>query len=549
VTLGNQTDPRRELGWAVAGWVIGAAVFFRDQLTSGFGTVTGDLGDVRLVVFLHEHWWQVWHGDRPWRTPPMFHPQTGVLAYSDTFVLDQVLYTPLRLIGVEPFLAYQLCLLALTAVGYASLYRILRRHLGLPVAIACCLAAAGAFANNLYVDSGHTQMFAANVIPAVLLLAIEAWRAESVGRGVAYSSAAGLLLALLLWSTFYLGWFAVVVGGLAALVAAGAIVVSGGGRALVASVAARRWRVVAAGGGFGLGMIGFLTTYWSAITDGRTRSYAEVAGFAPRPADLFNVGRDHVVWGWLLRLVDGDDERLVLLHRAVAVTPILLAAACAAGVVAAVRQSRRSTAADRSLAVAGLATGVTCVVLALLPIQWPFGGAWAWLHRFVPGGDAIRVYGRVEVVNSAVACLAVGCGLALLGSDRRRVAVAATALCALIAVEQVNLTDNFRRLDRANEVAVLGGIPDPPSACATFHVVPAPDRNPDHASIDAMLIAQRVGIPTVNGYSGWEPPGWRLRPDSDAYLGNVAAWVAERGLAPRHCSYDAVTSRWSAPGT
>ena len=101
---------RRDSLIASCGWVIGVLVFFRDAIFSGFDTITGDEGDARLVVFLHEHWWQVWHGERPWRTPPMFHPVSNVLSYSDTFLLDQLLYTPLRMLGVEPFIAYQLCL-------------------------------------------------------------------------------------------------------------------------------------------------------------------------------------------------------------------------------------------------------------------------------------------------------------------------------------------------------------------------------------------------------------------------------------------------------
>ena len=82
----------REPLLAAAGWLLGVLVFFRDPVFSGFDTFTGDEGDARLVVFLHEHWWQVWRGERPWRTPPMFHPTTDVLSYSDTYVLDQVLY-------------------------------------------------------------------------------------------------------------------------------------------------------------------------------------------------------------------------------------------------------------------------------------------------------------------------------------------------------------------------------------------------------------------------------------------------------------------------
>jgi hypothetical protein len=536
---------RREPALAAAGWLVGVLVFFRDPVFSGFDTFTGDEGDARLVVFLHEHWWQVWHGDRPWRTPPMFHPTTDVLSYSDTYLLDQLLYTPLRLLGVEPFVAYQLCLIALTAVGYAAVTIMLRRHVGLALAPACLLAASVAFANNLYVDTGHGQMYAANVIPAVALLAVEAWRATTRWRPVAFGAAAGLLLGLLVWSTFYLGWFAILLGALAGLIALGLRLGAGEGVDTWHAIRAR-WRPIAAAAtGFAIAMVGFVVTYWSPLTEARGRSYDEVKGLAPRPFDMLNVGRDNVVWGWAMRaLVGSDDPRLEQLNRAVALTPVLLVTVGVSVVGLALGWWRGERSAR---AVAGLAAGLATLVVVVLPVQFGFGGAWSWLFRFVPGGDAIRVYGRIEVVNAFPACLAAGCWVAGWQHMRWRVPAGAVALglCAVIALEQVNLTDNFRRLDRSEQLAMLDTVATPPPGCTSFDVVPVPARNPDHASIDAMLIAQRVGVPTVNGYSGWMPDGWSLVPGGDGYAAAVEAWVDQHGLRRGHCRLDLSTNRWS----
>jgi hypothetical protein len=537
---------RRDSLIASCGWVVGVLVFFRDAIFSGFDTITGDEGDARLVVFLHEHWWQVWHGERPWRTPPMFHPVSDVLSYTDTFLLDQLLYTPLRMVGVEPFVAYQLCLIALTGVGYASVAMILRRHVGLALAPACLLAAAVAFANNLYVDSGHGQMYAANVVPAVLLLVIESWRATSPRGGIVFGAAAGLVLGLLLWSTFYLGWFAILIGVVGGSIALVLQLLAGEGRRVATAIAARWRSIVAAVAGFVAMLIGFLATYWSALTESRGRSYQEVLGLAPRPFDMINVGRDNAAWGWLMRALVGNDPRLEQLHRAVALTPILLALVAVSTVALVVAWCRG----DRDArVVGGVVAGVTTLLVVLLPVQFGFGGAWSWVYRFVPGGGAIRVYGRIEVVNMLPASLAVGCWLATGHGVPRRVPWGAVAVsaAALIAVEQLNLTDNFRKLDRSQVLAALDAVDEPPVQCTSFHLDPRPDRNPDYSSIDAMLVAQRTGVPTVNGYSGWQPDGWTLVPGSPGYADEVDAWVAGHGLSAGHCTLHAATGTWTAP--
>jgi hypothetical protein len=522
-------------------WAVAATIFFRTPIFSGFHTITGDEGDVRLVVFLHEHWWKVVQGDAEWRHPAVFFPAHDVLSYSDTFALNALLYVPLRVVGVDPFVAFQLCLMALTAVGFFSVYLLMRRHLGTGRLAASLLAATVAFANNLYIDTAHAQLFSVEIVPLIVLLAVEGWRAASRRAGLAWSAAAGATLGALLWSNFYFGWFAVVAAAIAGVVAGSLLVASGAGGAALRSVRARWERLAAAGGGAALMMVPFLLTYWPALEDGRQRPYDEVAGLAPRPFDMINAGRDNVLWGWLMRGLTGDDERLEQLNRATALTPVLLICTALAGVVLAADWRRNGRTA---LGVAGVAASVTAMVVVVLPVQFGFGGAWSWLHRFVPGGAAIRVYARIEVVNVLIAALAVACALQCQQVRRTASWVLTVALLGVIAVEQLNLTDNFRELDRDVESALLDGVPDPPRGCAAFSVVPPPGRNPDHASIDAMLISQRIGLPTVNGYSGWIPQGWNLQPGTASYASELRAWLDRNGLAEVSCTYDLDARLW-----
>ena len=54
---------RWELLLALALYVMGACVFFRQQIWSGFDVFFGDRGDARLILFIHEHVYRALRGE------------------------------------------------------------------------------------------------------------------------------------------------------------------------------------------------------------------------------------------------------------------------------------------------------------------------------------------------------------------------------------------------------------------------------------------------------------------------------------------------------
>ena len=45
-----------------------------------------------------------------------------------------------------------------------------------------------------------------------------------------------------------------------------------------------------------------------------------------------------------------------------------------------------------------------------------------------------------------------------------------------------------------------------------------------------MLVSQRIGLPTLNGETAWQPPGWRLHPGDAGYQDHARDWIAAKGL-------------------
>lgn len=61
-----------------------------------------------------------------------------------------------------------------------------------------------------------------------------------------------------------------------------------------------------------------------------------------------------------------------------------------------------------------------------------------------------------------------------------------------------------------------------------------------------MLISQKIGVPTANGYSGWIPLHWdAIDPKGPGYVQSMDNWLGINGLAADACVYDLVAKVWT----
>jgi hypothetical protein len=132
---------------------------------------------------------------------------------------------------------------------------------------------------------------------------------------------------------------------------------------------------------------------------------------------------------------------------------------------------------------------------------------------------------------------------------RRRVVAASLLLVAsAMTAEQYNIGRNAG-LDRTTELAQLAAVPTPPSYCRAFFLTIPKDHPPAAyiPSIEAMLLSQEKGVPTVNGFSGQFPAGYGsvADPGSPDYERGVQNWIAVNGIAAGMCDLRTSTGTWS----
>ena len=114
----------------------------------------------------------------------------------------------------------------------------------------------------------------------------------------------------------------------------------------------------------------------------------------------------------------------------------------------------------------------------------------------------------------------------------------------LLVVEQVNL--RVKQEVDVSDVQAIRSIPAPPEQCESFFLRPPfyPPR-PYDSQTDAAIIAQTHGIPTWNGVSGGEPPGWLLDDMASPakYLKSVAEYD-EMFEFEHACSVSSPRGKW-----
>jgi hypothetical protein len=555
----SEVPARRRAAWrfvaiAACCGVASLVIAFRPFFLSWGDAVSGGRGDSRLLIAILEHWLAVFAGHASFTSPTFFFPARHVLGYSDALFLYVPPYAVARLVGLDRYLAFEATLIAFRALGFAAMVVWLRR-LGVGRPLALLGGVLFAVSYMYYLSVSHGQLAAMGLLPVLAVLMHEYGHQRTTGhttRARVVLASAGFLLGLLLFTAFYVGWFALYVGGVVCAVALpwgvpairriGLGVVIGDAAAGVAGLAAA--------------LVPFAIVYLPVLHGIGGRPFSEVALYAPYPSDVVNLGGWNPVWSHLLAhvLPGGDGRFLFAYYEAQRGWPVLLLVTFLASTAVALWQAGRGDGTppgrlpSRTIAV----LGVAAVIIWATSIQVAGVTPWALVYRLVPGASAIRVPVRINLAINVLVIAVAMLGLDRLGSRLgtrwpRATALAGGIVVLALVVEQLSTADPFG-LSRASERDILARIPKIPSTCRLFYVVRPPTDDPLE-TIDtqtlSLLVSLDAGVPTINGYSGNKPANWRLEFFDADYPKHVTQWITAHRLARGMCILDLERGAWS----
>lgn len=463
--------------------------------TCQLACVPGDFGDARFNGIVLEHFYRWLTGqEASLFNLPFYHPMPGTLAFSDNHWGTAWIYSIYRALGWDRYEAFNLWYLTGFAANFVVTHVVLRK-MGFSSLASAVAAFAFTFAMPVLARHGHAQLTYRLLIPVGLLL----WqRFAADGR---WRWLAGLALAVAgqFYISIYLGYFMLLL--LAAWAVAQWHLEGVGPKAWFAQW--RRWRqpldrreLIAGVVVIALAIVALLLLMYPYLQYsklyGFQRSIDEVMSMTPRWRSYL-LADGSAVWGHFSNRIG---EGLPIRQEQQMFFGVGILGLALLGWVFSPLPMRRLAARSFGL----------LVILTLT-----IGGIslYSLLAQF-PGVDSVRAVARIGLVMILPLSILTAMGVDALRERSVRARGAVVVLMGLMVVESATLrTSHFDPAESEQRVSQLhAGLPDPlPENAVLFN--PIHPNVPFHITeLDTAILAQEVGRPTLNGYSGNTPPGY-----------------------------------------
>lgn len=546
---------RRKIAWhdvfvIALAYLLAMLIFFRVPIASGFDLGFGERGDALIEMTILEHWRNVWSGVSSWNSGFYFHPYGGTLGYNDGYFLYGIVYSLWRLVA-DPFHADTLNILTFKTIGFFGAYALVARTLRWGRGAAVLVALLWTIASNIRLQAVHAQLQSVALLPLAMMLAMACVRAEGAGRhGAARVRAVGLaaLMAAWLMTSYYMAWFTIFSACLFLLCWG---VMTGQARPAAAFALVRRHAGTIAVGfaAFAVLILPFLIVYLPKMRETGGEGLEDMLGYLVTPViDMVNVGPGNYIWGWLFAPLhalvhhllpdDPDLPRRVLGGEHEAGFPLLMVALL---LVAAWRIVVRKRVGQAEAPVTLRAFTLAMMVAWVLTLQFWYASPWLLVFELVPGAKGLRTVSRYQLWLTLPFLLVIVAGWRAQAARLRAERPAwAAAIVALLVAENLS-AETPAQLSRAVHRTTLSAIPRPPRDCRVFYVTASRVTEPLYISeelhklyphnVDGMFLAELWRVPTINGFSTFNPPDWRFGdPLAADYDARVAAYARRHGL-------------------
>jgi len=532
-------------------WGICSIYFWQDFIQSGFNLIAGNLGDNRLIICLHEHWYNVFNGRDHWLDPLFFFPAENILGFSDAYFLNSLVYSIFRAAGADVYLSFQFTLIFLTFLGFIFFYFLCRKYIQMNLFFSIAGSIVFTFSCAMAYARISAQNFSVYLSPILVFLILRCVRNFHVHywRSLSYGGSASILLALLFYTSFNFSWFFLFFLCLFSLFF---LIISK--YKLTAFLNKRDISlIVLIFMAFIIALVPFLITYLPVAREGFERTFSDAFVHLITVGDLINF--TSTVWAKTIGSLQAYSSDL---HR-YSNTPGVVITFFATGFF----WFYMTTISDRTrflirekIAVSLFVTIVFCWLLLLRFGEFTL---WSLVYDFIPGASANRVVVRFQFVISFFGNLFIFYSFNqiwyLLPKLQKKTLISKEAIAKLflvmvsifLIVEQI-CQYPVGGIDRKLEQTRFSGIPNPPEQAEAFFITESNQSGRSFlvVQIDAMIIAQMTGLPTINGYSGWLPSGWNFSHTQKdiVYPYQIAAWLEKKQYTGNIVAFDISKKKW-----
>jgi hypothetical protein len=284
----------------------------------------------------------------------------------------------------------------------------------------------------------------------------------------------------------------------------------------------------------------FILVYLPKLKETGGQGYAAQQYWSLHYADILNYGDGSLLWGTLFGLIrDRFPDLMRPGEFQVGFTPDVLVLLCF--VVFTVLALRAN------FPVWIRATVYALLISLILPVSVRGHSPWLLVNKLVPGANGMRVIARYYTFLAFPVCVLISIFFSKLWMKTPGTKFPIFFVLSIACLGQVNI-HKIVNLNVPAQMSIVDGAPPIPAGCnVIFAIHPVPD--PDdfvsrryRQNIQAMLLADRFGVPTLNGLATFNPPDWAFESDP-AYLQHVKGYIDKWHLTGV-CKYDVKAKAW-----
>jgi hypothetical protein len=518
------------------------AWLYRQQISNGFTLLSGLPFDAIISTTITEHWYQVFLGKANWAEVNYFFPHTRVIAQSDAYFLNGVLYTPFRLLGYDPFLAAEFANMAMKAIGFVGAYFMCRKVFSLQFHWALLAAVLFTINSGIATHSSRSQLLSVALTPVMVLLiwdGLNSLSQNKIARFRIDGVVASALFGAWCLTCFYMAWFFLFF--FTVFVAVAAVLGGRNGLAQVKQIVAKHYvSILLVLGSAVFFLLPFLYAYIPKSHETGVRPYWAALFYTVPPINILQVGTENLWWGQLYnkfvqQVQPGYFPSSEYYNTGLAIG---LFGLFLCSLIQFFNKAKR-----QHLALAAILLATLLTWIAVLNIQGH--SAWFYVYKFFPGAKALRVVGAYQLFLALPVILIAVKFL----STRRLNAPVIALVCALLVAEELSVEG--LSLSRQAELDRIALPHAPPKECQSFYTSGWSDQGSLPLAmqiyahnVTAMLIAQNTTIPTLNGFASFMAPDWDFdKPNTPSYDARVASYAGKHGLSGL-CKLDLNDKSW-----
>lgn len=525
--------------------ILAAEVFFFKKLIFS-ENMLGDLGDGRFVPLITDHWFKFFQGKEPFGEIPIFYPYTHALGYSDFHFGYGIVYSILRLFGMDLYGAFKWCIILIHAAGSIVMYYLLRNRFKCDMIWALTGTAAFSYCPALTGISNHPQLFAAAMLPELLLFFMGFVQGfESRKKRNIYAYLTIVWFVLLTYTSWYMACFT----GIFVLFALIVWLILLGRRDNKTWKMIKGWFNTMGRDALGwlaalvILFIPFLSVYIPVLKEGSFYGFDPT--YLPMPVHLLNVGSDNLLMGWFVKLI-GAEVNIPSNEFTEGFSVAMIICFIAAAVMIFAKKKRKHDISD----VIPKTVVITVIVCVLLMLKWNEKGdsLWSMVYDVVIPARAIHAVVRFLLWLTFPISLIIATTLskAKLFEKKTIGTVASAAVLVIIFLFSVDKSGLICHFDRTDRTAFMDAVVEPPADMTAFFIYDsAMSGKAEYIyQLDAYEVASKYDLKTLNGYSGHFPDSWGVWSVCDGnYLAYANDWIERHGLSGIYV-YDEAANAW-----